>query len=226
MNAQGIVQQVKAAYSSIANEFDATRNRPWPEFTAFLKEIKKYSIGIKRLATLGVLDVGCGNGRLAHFFAFQQGEIKAFSYTGIDNNPELIRIAKKKYPKARFRRADITQRLPFPPRSFDSVWCIAVLHHLPTKTSRLNALKEMNRMLKKEGMLMLTVWNLLPQKKYKKYLDPKTHDGEIPWGAEKKFTRFYHAFTRTELAALLKKAGFRRIKKITSKNNIAVMAYV
>lgn len=147
-----------------------------------------------------LLDAGCGNGRLADFL--KEEPIK---YVGLDNNKELLKIAKKKHPKLTFCHGDIL-KLPFPKASFDSVWCIAVLHHLPTKSLQLKALKEMKRVLKKNGMLMLTVWDLW-QKKYKKYIDKKTHHSFIPWGPEKEIKRFYYAFTKAELKKLISKAG-------------------
>lgn len=146
------------------------------------------------------MDAGCGNGRLADFL-----KDEPIKYTGIDNSKELLKIAKKKYPKLTFRHGDIL-KLPFPKAYFDSVWCIAVLHHLPAKSLQLKALKEMKRVLKKNGVLLLTVWNLW-QKKYRKYINKKTRHAFIPWGPEKKVKRFYYAFTKEELCKLICQAG-------------------
>lgn len=212
MGNRDILQEVKRSYSAIAHEFDATRDRPWPEFSIFLKEIKKRFIYKKRLATL---DVGCGNGRLSHFLKNEPIE-----YVGVDNNRTMLRIAKKKNPHVTFRFAEIT-KLPFSTHSFDTVWCIAVLHHLPTKKLRVKALKEIKRILKKNGLLMLTVWNLW-QPKYRKYIDKKTQNAEIPW--KKKILRYYYAFKQNELHDLLKNAGFKKIKKVKSNHNFAFIA--
>lgn len=216
MGNRDILQEVKRSYSAIAHEFDATRDRPWPEFADFLKEIKKRFIYKKRLAAL---DVGCGNGRLSHFLTLRQaqGDIE---YVGVDNNRTMLRIAKKKNPSATFRFAEIT-KLPFPAHSFDTVWCIAVLHHLTTEKLRLKALKEMKRVLKPGGLLFLMVWNLW-QPRYKKYIDKKTQNAEIPW--KKKILRYYYAFKQNELHDLLKSAGFKKIKKVKSNHNFAFIA--
>lgn len=222
MKTKDILKDIKRTYDSISHEFDAARDRPWPEFEVFLAEIKKRFVDKKRLAALDVLDVldvGCGNGRLSHFLKNEPIE-----YVGVDNNRTMLRIAKKKNPKAKFRYGDIC-KLPFSARSFDVVWAIAVLHHLPSKTLQLKALREMKRVLTRGGSLMLTVWNLW-QPKYRKLIDRKTHTAFIPWGAEKKVLRYYHAFQATELRSLLKRAGFSSIKKIRSKNNIAYIAYL
>lgn len=182
-----------------------TRNRPWPEFDLLVKHMN-----FKKEQKL--LDLGCGNGRLLSFF-----KDKPTDYTGLDNNKKLLSFAKKSHPKAKFKYGDILH-LPFPASSFDTVWCIAVLHHIPTEKLQLKACKEMLRVLKSKGKLMLTVWNLW-QPKYKKYIDKKTHDCLIPWGTEKKVKRYYHAFTSPELKRLLKESGFELKKEIKLKDS-------
>lgn len=206
-----ILKNVKATYSAIAHEFDVTRDHPWPEFGIFLSKLKKhYNL---QPTSYKLLDVGCGNGRLSHFL-----KNEPVNYIGVDNNRTMLRIAKKKNPRVHFRYADAC-KLPFPTHSFDAVWAIALLHHLPTKKLQLCALKEMKRVLKPGGLLCLTVWNLW-QPKYKKYIDIKTHHAQIPWGSDNKIKRFYYAFKKRELQDLLKKAGLSKMKQVKSTHNI------
>lgn len=214
MKSVRILQKVKQDYTAIAEEFNFTRDRQWPEFSVFLEYLKKTNAKMASDISPKVLDVGCGNGRLA---AFLKNEL--IHYIGLDNNKKLLSIAKKNNPKATFRYGDIL-KLPFPIHSFDTIWCIAVLHHIPTKKLQLKALREMRRVLKKGGFLILMVWNLW-QKKYKKYIDAKTHGALISWGKEKKVKRFYYTFRYKELADLLKRAEFSTLKKISSKYNLA-----
>ena len=136
----------------------------------------------------------------------------------------MLRIAKNKNPKARFIYGDIL-KLPFPAKSFDTIWCIAILHHLPTEKLREKALVEMKRVLKKNGVLMITVWNLLAQEKYAKYINPANRDGFIPWGQAKTTHRYYHAFTPRELADLIKKTGLKIHKKLANNRNIAFICH-
>lgn len=51
-----------------------------------------------------VLDFGCGKGDLYRFLKTKGLNLK---YTGMDINPELIRIAREKYPEAIFRTIDL-----------------------------------------------------------------------------------------------------------------------
>lgn len=208
MRTKDVLNKVKKDYGLIAEEFSKTRQKPWPEFTEFLKNLNLK----KNAAKIKLLDIGYGNGRLYDFL-----KAEFIDYTGIDNSRAFLKIAKQKYPNAKFRYADAV-KLPWPAASFDTIWCIAVLHHFPTKTLRLKACKEMKRVLKKNGKLMITVWNLW-QKKYRKFINKKTHDALIPWN--NKVNRYYYSFKPTELKILLKQAGFSLVKNIKSQHNLA-----
>lgn len=48
--------------------------------------------------------------------------------------------------------------LPFRDESFDAVLSIAVIHHFATKERRVGALRELARILRIGGRLMITVW--------------------------------------------------------------------
>src|SRR5205823_135010 len=68
-----------------------------------------------------VLDIGCGPGTNASYFA-------GSSYLGLDFNPEYIRSAQARYPGMRFITADATQFRPT--ERFDFVLLNSLLHHL------------------------------------------------------------------------------------------------
>ena len=169
-----------------------------------------------------VLDLGCGNGRLFELFSVQGRSVsggKKVDYVGIDNSSNLISEAKKKYGNY-FQVADILN-IPFSDNYFDSIWLIAVFHHIPSKELRLEVLKEMARVLKKRGLVVVTCWNFYQLRyiklllKYflrkiftKNKLDFK--DILVSWGREG-IDRYYHVFSRRELKKLFKKAGFKII---------------
>lgn len=168
-----------------------------------------------------VLDIGCGNGRF--LYALHHKDV---DYCGIDTSEELIKLAKQKFPKADFLRADALD-LPFENNSFDKIISMAVLHHIPGNDMRSDFMREAHRVLKKDGLLILTVWNLWNHKKplflLLKYsalkiigrskLDFK--DIYYPWkDQEGNITadRFVHCFTERELKNLAASAGFKIIK--------------
>ena len=201
--AQYLLDKTRADYNSIAEDFSSTRRFVWQG----LEPLCYYaSSGDK------VLDLGCGNGRLLQIFK----DIK-INYTGADNSEKLIAIAKKTYPSATFLVAD-TLQLPFPSGSFDKIYSIAVLHHIPSGELRHQFIQEAKRVLKPDGLLILTVWDLWRGRGRKlnfKYgilkilrlsrLDFK--DVFVPWA--KKYQRYVHCFTKKELVNLTEKAGFQ-----------------
>ncbi len=195
-------------YEIIAKEFSNTREEIWPE-TRFLFD--EYLISGEK-----VLDLGCGNGR--YFPIFKE---KNVDYFGADSSEEIIQIAKEKFPEGRFQINEALG-LPFPDNSFDKVYSIAVLHQIPSEEFRDQFLNEAKRVLKPGGLLVLTVWHFHRLKEYhllfkytilKLILKSKLDWRDLfePWG--KKTKRYYHWFSRRELASLVKKSGLK-IKNI------------
>jgi len=142
--AENLLKKTKQDYDKIAQEFSATRWRIWEEAEFLFND---YVMPGEK-----VLDLGCGNGR---FFEFLKD--KDIHYIGVDFSEKLIEIAKNKYPKLKFEVANALN-LPFPNNYFDKIYSIAVLHHIPSKQFRLQFLQEARRVLKSNGLLILTVW--------------------------------------------------------------------
>lgn len=99
-----------------------------------------------------VLDVGCGRG----FYVQTLSEIPGIKrIDGIEVEPEYLAQAQKTVtnPKVHLQLGSVYE-LPFPARTFDVVLLSEVLEHL---TNEKNALKEIKRVLKPGGWLVLTV---------------------------------------------------------------------
>ncbi len=167
-----------------------------------------------------VLDAGCGTGYL--FPA-----LKKTNYVGVDFSQKLIKIAEKRYPEASFKRMNILN-LQFKDNYFDKVFSVGVLHQIPSFKKRLEFLKELKRVLKKDGVLIIRVWNLWEKKRkiiLKYFFHPKLDfkDMFLP-----KNKMYYHAFTLKELEKLVKKAGFSVQKSYVKgkgvKSNIYLVA--
>lgn len=79
----------------------------------------------RRAAPLRVLEVGCGEGRLAHHLITTCPAPEAFEACDLS----IERVAPDLDPRIRFRQASIYE-LPFADRSFDLVVCCEVLEHL------------------------------------------------------------------------------------------------
>jgi len=220
--ARQLINKTKEDYNNIFASFSESRRELWPE----LKELEKYAEDSKT-----VLDVGCGNGRLLELF-----RDKKINYFGVDISEKLIEKAKEKYGN-KFRVADILS-LPFSDNYFDSVWSIAVLHHIPSRELRLKAVNEARRVLKEGGRLIMTCWNLYQPRYLKllfKFLLRKVFwgskldigDAFVPW-KNTKIDRYYHAFTRNELKKLFESAGLkveelRFLKRENKEVNILII---
>ena len=204
--AERLLKKTKEDYDKIAEEFSTTREKVWKEIGFLFDDY--VTPGDK------ILDLGCGNGRF-----FELLKDKDINYIGVDFSEKLIEIAKKKYPKVKFQVADALD-LPFPNNYFDKIYSIAVLHHIPSKEFRLQFLKETRRILKPNGLLILTVWKPKSKKDWNLFLKyttlklvGKLGRGDVfqPWG--KKMERYFHFFSEEELSGLIKEAKFKIIKK-------------
>lgn len=81
---------------------------------------------VRPLKPATVLDAGCGEGETLDRLA---GVLPPFP-VGIDLNQESVDFAAERLPDATIRRADLLE-LPFEDDSFDLVFCLEVLEHLP-----------------------------------------------------------------------------------------------
>jgi ubiquinone/menaquinone biosynthesis C-methylase UbiE len=226
--AKSLLEKTRMDYNKIAGVFSKTRDY----LPADISTLQKYAQPNDK-----ILDLGCGNGRLKKLFG------KEINYYGVDFSEELIKIAKTKYPDGEFLVVD-GLNLPFPDNFFDKIFCLAVLHHIPSFDIRLKFLKEARRVLKPGGLLILTVWNLWERKKTKPLLIKYTilkligkskldfKDIFYPWKdntGKIVINRYFHIFTKKELENLIKRAGFivkesgvlRRSKK---ESNIYIIA--
>ncbi len=210
--AEYLINKTREDYNAIAGQFSRTRTTKgimWQDLAPFLD----YTSSGDR-----VLDLGCGNGRL--YFALMDKKIE---YIGVDNSEKLIEEAKKKAPEVDFKLVDIL-KLPFPSDYFDKVYCIATLHHIPSKEIRKEVLEEMRRVLKPNGLLIITVWNLWQRKTawrefvratIKKVFGLSKLDFKdvlFPWKnnfGQILAQRYFHLFTRKELKRLAEGVGFK-----------------
>ncbi|PIN98572.1 MAG: hypothetical protein COT90_03640 [Candidatus Diapherotrites archaeon CG10_big_fil_rev_8_21_14_0_10_31_34] len=137
------------------SDFDSAKwyNKRFSEFGAF-ETSEKYNLlmlewlGIKEKTDKKLLDVGCGGG-----FFLKQAE-KFLNCTGIDFSKEALLQAKKNCNSKLVLGS--ASNLPFKNNSFDFVVCLGSLEHFIEIEK---SLKEMNRVLKKNGKINLFVPN-------------------------------------------------------------------
>ena len=230
-----IMHKTQKNYQKIALDFATSRKFLWPEFDIFKEYVKE---GNK------ILDLGCGSGRLVELFS----DYHVIDYIGIDNCQGLLDYARSKYPKENFINADVLN-LPFPAKTFDAIFGIAVLNHFP-KSLQMLALNNLRRALKPGGYLLMTNWNLwglsIKKKSVWRYNIKRFFTSRKAWwqkyGVSKKKLGFkdvltiwkknnqravlyYYAFTLKELKQLVKNAGFIVVEAYHSKDGKKVSWY-
>lgn len=207
-----IIRDTLKLYDAIAPEFAATRGSAY-DFSALAGYVKPDQL---------ILDVGCGNGRLVEIMRAQKVKMIA-----CDGSRELIKIAQQKYAVEvaagwlGFTVATVSE-LPFDKNSFDTIFLLAVLHHIPSAAERLKILRHLRTLVKPSGQLIGAVWNLRADVWQKRYhLDLSTvlvgmdvGDVLIPWKASGAVqARYCHNFSLEELRDLFVTAGWK-IKKL------------
>ena len=178
-------------YEQVAHHFDATRQGWTPGLRAILPYFRAAG-----KVSLSVLDVGCGNGRFARLL--DEAGVVA-SYTGVDGNDSLLRLARQSTANlatvdCRFIQAELanpdwpsvlapgglaesgharanTGSIESP--NYSVVLCTATVQHLPGYALRLRLMKDLQRL--SSGYVILSFWQFLSSDRFRsKLIDPCT----------------------------------------------------
>ncbi len=155
---------------------------------------------IESEANLKVLDVGTGTGKQA--FAFGK---KGYDVTGVDISGSMLKIAerKNKHENVKFMLADATN-LPFQDRSFDVTCASLMLHDMPLSVVE-EALNEMARVTKTDGMIVIVEYDL-----------PKNPVGRfLVYNLIRIYEiKYYSGFIKSDFESLLNKSGIKIEEKL------------
>ncbi len=130
---------------SIAPEYWSQHFEPW-----FMPMYKKVLDQLQLNDEHLVLDAGCGAGLFSKL-AFKTGA----QVIGVDAAPGLLEVARKRNPEISFLEEDL-ESLPFTNDRFDVV---TGFNSFQYAASFQNALKEVNRVLKPGGRLVIGIWD-------------------------------------------------------------------
>jgi len=159
-----------------------------------IKEIKEYK------SNGNLLDVGCGIGTFLRL-AKEEG----FEIFGTEISDYACKYVKDNLKIDVFRGN--LEEANFPPVSFDVVTIWHTLEHLPNPKA---ILKEINRIIKKDGLLVIAAPNLNNFIMKFLYLIVKGKK-LVLFSDQAKEWHFYH-FSSQTITSMLKKTGFRVVK--------------
>ena len=101
-----------------------------------------------------VLDIGSGTGHHVNLI----NNIENSQVIGIDNSPEMIKMAKQNYPDLDFRLADVLDTMQFPPNSFTHISCLYfTIYYIKNKQQ---FFENCYRWLKPNGVLVIHLVNM------------------------------------------------------------------
>ncbi len=199
-------------YQTFALPFSATRHRLQPGVMSILDQISPAD---------DLLDLGCGNGELAHELA-RCGH--AGAYLGLDFSPALLGEAQVGQPSNfRFILADLSAAdwdAQLSGSQFDVILAFAVLHHLPGIEMRLQLLRKARLLLGPTGRFIHSEWQFLNSRRLASRIQPwgenigiaarEVDPGDylLDWRHGGHGLRYVHLFSAPELADLAGQAGF------------------
>ena len=202
---RALLEHTRRFYDDHADAFSRTREHPWPGWS---RALAQPAPGAR------VLDVGCGNGRLA---ATLTREAAGIAVTGVDSCPALIDHARaRRIPGADWIVADVLSDpdAALPPGPFDRVCAFGLLHHVPGLALRRALIAALARRVAPGGRLAVSFWRFAERARFAHRrldwaalpgIDPdclEPGDHLLGWGSEGD-ARYCHASDDREVDALL-----------------------
>lgn len=181
---------VQESYDLIAKYFSKTRVFTWKWTDNFINSLIDNST---------ILDIGSGNGRNSNYNKYFVFCIDiSFQQLKMNNSNNNLSIHGNMI------------NIPFKNNSFDYILSIASFHHLKNIEERHYCIKEMKRVLSKNGKIILSVWSINQPKKIKRIFT-NYGDNIVNWNTNRKdcnnnfiiVPRYYYIFKLHEIKNLL-----------------------
>lgn len=136
-------KSVLNVFDNMANEYVEYFGDDWE----FIKEINEFASSFDKEDK--ILDLGCGSGYITNYLVE-----KGLNATGIDFSSEMIKIAKKEYPKLNFLLDDFLNiEKHFDENSIDGLIAIYSLYFIPKEQFE-EMLKSLSKVLKNGGLFL------------------------------------------------------------------------
>ena len=203
---ESLKKLVETSYKKIAQQ-----QKFWPNKYNINRQITKYLTDYTLLSKTSpfgkkILNIGCSEpiDELYWVEIVKEWHVLDINKEIVENATKLASLAlpQKQFSKLKFITGDVLQ-LEIDDDSYDVVISFSTIDHIPGKENREKAIKEMVRVLKKGGYLVITVpnrWDLI----YYIRLNIAMRKGETPFG-------YAHAFSPLELKHLLNQNNLKII---------------
>jgi len=208
-------------YERFGGSFSGTRFGPQPGWDRIIHYFPKRG---------SVLDLGCGNGRLALFL---DDHVEKVRYVGLERSGTLLEIAREKtrdlrhvtteffemdLSAAKWRRAS---------GYFDVVTALAVLHHMPGFQSRAAFVYAAGQCMNPKGFLILSNWRFMHSPRMQRKLVPwqaiglseddvEESDYLLDWKKDGCGYRYVHQLDEAEVEALAANAGLEVVMQFVA----------
>ncbi len=211
---ENIFADSEHVWDTIADSFDATRRTPWQPCIDFITSFPNSS---------RVADIACGNARHLIPCALHCKKV-----VGVDISRRLLTITQQKLRKKSLKNIELlhanSTNLPLKENTFDAVLYIAALHNIPRRDNRVFSLKEIHRVLKPDGVALISVWARWQKKFYRYFIkqwfteNNEFGDINIDWKQKNSsISRFYHLYSKREFRQDILASGLV-IHQITAIN--------
>ncbi len=163
------MDHVFRVYDDIAVHWNHTRGKRkvhWARVKDFLEALPPGSL---------LADVGSGDGK---YFGLNPGVV----CIGCDRSWGLLQVSKD--PANETFCCDIVT-LPLTSNTFDATICVAVLHHLASKDRRIEAIRELLRITRPGGTILIQAWAKEQEEDSRLTFDEQ--DVLVPWRLQPRF---------------------------------------
>jgi SAM-dependent methyltransferase len=147
--------QYASNYEAVINDYIAFCGQPQAFYTRAKADHLQRILDAKgRTKPLDVLDVGCGHGLIHPYLSGAN-----YRLTGIDVAESAIQMARGRNPNVHYDVYD-GLRLPYADQTFDVLFTICVMHHVPGDQRR-TFISEARRVLRPDGTFVIFEHNNL-----------------------------------------------------------------
>lgn len=194
---------------NFAKQFAATRRTYWTGWCQSIDFSREY---LSNFSQIHILDLGCGNGRFLGFLLSM--DIIPFEYIGLDYSKTLLSLAKQEYQNskyAHFLHANFLEsdwlKNSFSTNEYENkfelIVAFGLTHHLETIESQRLFFKNVERLLSKNGIAIVSFWQFQNQKIWstRKPVQENTNLYELKFNNTS--TRTAYLYSQSEINDLL-----------------------